>query len=111
MDINQREREQEQQSTNRSVCQEAGFYHTRRGADGKPRCWPLHLLHKAVECTRVTHVADRKQILLNKRLCFNCTTRNHRVAFCPSKSVCQQFAGNKTKKGLGPNVDHKACMD
>ena len=93
MDINQREREQEQQSTNRNVCQEAGIYHTRRGADGKPRCWPCIYCgkdHKAVECTRVTHVADRKQILLNKRLCFNCTTRNHRAAFCPSKSVCQQ---------------------
>ena len=39
----------------------------------------------------MTHVADRKQILLNKRLCFNCTTGNHRAAFCPSLlSVCQQ---------------------
>ena len=93
MDINQREREQEQQSTNRNICQEAGIYHTRWGADGKPRCWPCIYCgkdHKAVECTRVTHVADRKQILLNKRLCFNCTTRNHHAAFCPSKSVCQQ---------------------
>ena len=93
MDINHREREQEQQSTNRNVRQEARIYHTRRGADGKPRCWPCVYCgkdHKAVECTRVTHVADRKQILLNKRLCFNCTTGNHRAAFCPSKSVCQQ---------------------
>ena len=94
MDINQREREQEQQSTKRNVRQQARIYHTRRGADGKPRCWPCVYCgedHKAVECTRVTHVADRKQILLNKRLCFNCTTGNHRAAFCPSLlSVCQQ---------------------
>ena len=93
MDINQHEHEQEQQSTKRNVRQEERIYHMRRGADGKPHCWPCVYCsedHKAVECTRVTHVADRKQILLNKRLCFNCTTGNHRAAFCPSKSVCQQ---------------------
>ena len=77
MDINQHEHEEEQQSTKRNIRQQARIYHTRRGANGKPRCWPCVYCgedHKAVKCTRVTHVADRKQILLNKRLCSNCTT-------------------------------------
>ena len=40
MDINQRECEEEQQSTKRNIRQQARIYHTRQGADGKPRCWP-----------------------------------------------------------------------
>lgn len=90
VDTNQREREEEQQSANRNVRQQARIYHTRRGADSKPRGWPCIYCgedDKAVECTNVTHVSDRRQILLNKRLCFNCTTGNHRVVFCPSKSA------------------------
>ena len=91
VDTNQREREQEQQSANRNVRQQARIYYTHRGADSKPRGWPCVYCgedHKAVECTNETHVSDRRQILLNKRLCFNCTTGNHRGVFSPSKSAC-----------------------
>lgn len=93
MDTNQCEREQEQQTAKRSVRQQGRIYHTRRGADPNPRCWPCVYCsedHKAAECTKVTDVSDRKQILFNKRLCFNCTSGNHRVAYCASKSTCQQ---------------------
>ena len=34
-------------------------------------------------------MSDRRQILLNKRLCFNCTSGNHRASNCPSRSDCQ----------------------
>ena len=93
VDTNQREREQEQQTAKGDVRQQGRIYHTRRGADPKPRCWPCVYCgedHKAAECTKVRDFSNRKQIFLNKRLCFNCTTGNHRVAYCPSKSTCQQ---------------------
>ena len=34
--------------------------------------------HKGIECTKVTTIADRRQILAKKRLCFNCTLGSHR---------------------------------
>ena len=91
-DTNQRE-QTEQQTAKQNLRQQARIYHTRRGSDLKPRCWPCVYCgedHKAVECTKVTDVSDRRQILLNKRLCFNCTAGNHRAVYCPSKSACQQ---------------------
>ena len=94
VETNQRERdEQEEQTAKRNLRQQGRIFHMRRGADPKPRCWPCVYCgedHKAAECTKVTDVSGRRQILLNKRLCFNCTTGNHRVAYCPSKSTCQQ---------------------
>ena len=45
--------------------------------------------HKAAECTKITSVADCRQILLKKRLRFNCTTGNHRTIYCKSRSACQ----------------------
>jgi hypothetical protein len=45
--------------------------------------------HKAVECTNVTAVADRKQILAKKRLCFNCAVWTHWATQCQSKTSCQ----------------------
>ncbi len=35
--------------------------------------------HKAVECNKVTDIIERKRILAQKGLCFNCATRNHRA--------------------------------
>ena len=45
--------------------------------------------HKAIECNKVTDITERKIILAQKGLCFNCATRNHRAAECPSKISCQ----------------------
>ena len=45
--------------------------------------------HRPIECTKVMSLSDRRQILLNKRLCFNCTSGNHRASNCPSRSDCQ----------------------
>ena len=44
--------------------------------------------HKSTNCT-VTKVAERKEILKEKRLCYNCTAGNHRASLCPSKSSCR----------------------
>ena len=80
-DTNQCERGQEEQTEKRNQRQQGRIFHTRRGADPKTHCWPCVYCgedHKAAECTKVTDVSGRRQILLNKRLCFNCTTGNHR---------------------------------
>ena len=39
--------------------------------------------------TRIVNVAERKQILKKKRLCFNWAIGSHRAAECLSKSTCQ----------------------
>lgn len=91
VDTSQREREQEQQTAKRNL-RPSRIYHARRDAHLKPRCWPCVYCgedHRAAECTKITSVADRRQILLNKRLCFNCTTGNHRAIYCKSSSACQ----------------------
>ena len=46
--------------------------------------------HKSSECSKVTTVSERRQILAKHRLCFNCTGENHRAAECPSKRSSQQ---------------------
>ena len=46
--------------------------------------------HKANDCQKVTTVADRKQILAKKHLCFNCALGSHQAAKCQSKNSCQK---------------------
>lgn len=61
VDTNQCEHEQEQQTAKRNVRQQGRIYHTRRGDNPKPRCWPCVYCgedHKAAECTKVTDVSD-----------------------------------------------------
>ncbi len=45
--------------------------------------------HKATTCDKIVNVAERKQILKKKRLCFNCAIGSHRAAECSSKSACR----------------------
>ena len=45
--------------------------------------------HRASDCPNVASVNERKRILSEKRLCFNCTSALHRAAACPSKGSCQ----------------------
>ena len=46
--------------------------------------------HKGVECTKFTTVADRRKILVKKKLCFNCAMGSHQAAHCQSKKSCQK---------------------
>ena len=48
--------------------------------------------HRAVNCTKVTDVSQRKSILASKRLCFNCTGP-HRAALCKSQTSCHTCKG------------------
>ena len=45
--------------------------------------------HKSVECTVVTKTTERRDILRQKRLCFNCTGGRHRASECQSKGSCK----------------------
>ena len=45
--------------------------------------------HKSVDCKTVVTIDDRKKVLSNKRLCFNCTGSKHRADDCKSRSLCQ----------------------
>ena len=44
--------------------------------------------HPSHHCTVILAVSDRKRILADKILCFNCTGARHRAAQCSSKKSC-----------------------
>ena len=44
--------------------------------------------HKSTECTKVKSANGRKQILMKRHLCFNCTGASHRASDCPSRTNC-----------------------
>ncbi|XP_028405771.1 uncharacterized protein LOC114528347 [Dendronephthya gigantea] len=45
-------------------------------------------LHKSVDCDQVVDITSRKKILLEKKLCFNCTGVKHRASECQNKTTC-----------------------
>ena len=45
--------------------------------------------HRPAECKKVVTVADRRKILADKQLCFNCMGQRHRAADCRSQHACQ----------------------
>ena len=45
--------------------------------------------HRSIECKKVEEVNERKKIILDKKLCFNCTGEGHRANDCKSKRTCQ----------------------
>eukprot|EP00794_Sanderia_malayensis_P000965 gene965-biopygen216 len=45
--------------------------------------------HKSYECDKIQEVEKRRDILRQKRLCFNCTGANHRALECQVKSGCR----------------------
>ena len=49
--------------------------------------------HKSTECKKVTKIHERREILKQKRLCFNCTGAGHRASDCPSKGSCRNCRG------------------
>jgi hypothetical protein len=49
--------------------------------------------HRAINCDKVVKPEDRKKLLAEKHLCFNCTGAKHRAADCKSKGKCQICQG------------------
>ena len=83
VDTSHRDRDEEQEKKRR----EMKLFHSRLGR-GCVYCDSSD--HKANDCQKVTTVADRKQILANKHLCFNCALGSHQAAKCQSKNSCQK---------------------
>ena len=44
--------------------------------------------HRSWECDRITSPADRRRVLKNKHLCFNCTGLQHNASQCRSRATC-----------------------
>ena len=49
--------------------------------------------HKAISCDNIVNSGERKKILAEKQLCFNCAWAKHRAADCKSKNRCQTCHG------------------
>ncbi|XP_057374753.1 uncharacterized protein LOC130695607 [Daphnia carinata] len=45
--------------------------------------------HPVSQCTTVSSVEERKRIVLQKRLCFNCLSAKHQRKDCQSRAVCR----------------------
>ena len=45
--------------------------------------------HKSVNCKTVASVDERKRVLSNKHLCFNCTGTRHKTVDCRCRVVCE----------------------
>ena len=83
VDTSHRDRDEEQEKKRR----EMKLFHSRLGR----RCVYCDSSdHKANDCQKVTTVADRKQILAKKHLCFNCALGSHQAAKFQSKNSCQK---------------------
>ena len=88
-DIAPRNEREQEQSAKRNTRQ-TRIYHTHREHPRPRRCVYCGEDHRPTECTKVTNLSDRRQVLLSKRLCFNCAAGNHRASHCPSRSDCQR---------------------
>ena len=62
-----------------------------RGQDFNPKecVYFGDVSHKPSNCQKITKIEERRAILAQKNLCFNCATPNHRAAECFSKATCQ----------------------
>ena len=59
------------------------MYHTRENEHKSRVCVYCNKEgHKSSECKTVAKVSERRLILLQKRLCFNCTGSKHRATEC-----------------------------
>ena len=45
--------------------------------------------HRSMQCTKVLNVANRRDILKNNKLCFNCTGTGHTAGNCKSRSCAK----------------------
>ena len=68
---------------------ENSFYAQDRGSTSRHVCvYCDRVSHRSWECDSVTSPAERSQILLSKRLCFNCTGTQHNASQCRSRTSC-----------------------
>ena len=65
----------------------------RRPTERTPRCAFCSDHHFTNNCTKVTTTQERKKIIIQKQLCFNCLG-NHQVATCRSRRVVADVTAN-----------------
>ena len=63
------------------------FFHAKENEHRKRACVIDN--HISNDCPRATTLDERKKLLAQKKLCFNCTGSRHRAAECKSSSTCQ----------------------
>ena len=64
-----------------------------RESEGGCACCYCQLRHNSKDCTTVTDVGARKQILRSSGRCYNCLRKGHIGRHCRSLSKCQQYKG------------------
>ena len=70
------------------------IYHTNDTTSGAPECvYCGEKGHKGIDCGNVTTTDERRTILSNKRLCFNCCGKQHQAKNCRSKQNCHLCKG------------------
>ena len=68
-------------------------YHTRQGTGTSHMCVYCNAAdHKSTTCPTVKTSEERRRILANKKLCFNCTGPSHQAAECKSIVTCHNCA-------------------
>lgn len=69
----------------------SGFYHTKDGERRNRACvYCDQAEHSSKDCSRVTTVDERKRLLAQRKLCFNCTGAKHRASECKSNLTCKK---------------------
>ena len=66
------------------------LFHASRGMKPRGCIYCDSSEHKANDCSNVTSVSERKQILAKRRLCFNCACGSHKASECASKIACKK---------------------
>ena len=64
-------------------------FNTRDHSKPRPCIYCDKADHKATDCEQVKTTEDRRKILSQKKLCFNCTGEKHRANDCRSKLSCR----------------------
>ena len=70
--------------------------------------------HKSFNCTKVLRVVDRREILKNSKLCYNCTGKGHTASKCRSRNCtkCGQrhhtsLCEERVPQTVDPNAEQK----
>ena len=68
--------------------QSGSFQANQREVKRRPRVYCDQPNHSSTNCDNVTSVSERRKLLIQKQLCFNCTGPNHRAEECRCVTKC-----------------------
>ena len=67
-------------------------------------CIFCNYVHDPITCTKVRSVDERKRVVKEKHLCFNCLG-NHKIAECKSKKTCKNCPGKRHHTSICTKVE------